>query len=86
MDAPDGGDDDTGLNGDADEGVRDATMVGEARDRPVERPEGVEVWRLGGEGHGEGGVGRLAVEPGAGETCAGHQVGDGFHRFLEYRG
>ena len=75
----DGADDERGFEGEAEEGVGDAAVVLEGGDGAAEGPEGVEVGRFGGEGHGEGGVGGLAVEAGAGEAGSGQEVGDGFH-------
>ena len=77
MKEPDGADEDRGLKWEAEKGVGPAAMVLEGCDGTVDRPEGVEVGSFGGEGHGDGGVGCLAVEPGAGETGSGHQMGYG---------
>src|ERR1700677_4012833 len=75
----DGAEDDCALKRQPEEGVGDAAMVLEGGDGAAGRPEGVEVGGFGGEGHGEGRVGGLAVEAGAGEAGPGHEVGDGFH-------
>ncbi len=82
MEEPDGADDGGGFEGQAEEGVGHAAMVLEVCDGAANRPEGVEVGGFGGDGHGEGGVGGLAVEAGAGEDGTGHEVGDGFHGLL----
>ena len=79
MEEPDGANEDGCFEGDAEEGVGPAAMVLEAGDGAVDGPEGVEVGGFGGEGHGQGGVGGFAIETGAGEDGAGHQVGDWFH-------
>jgi len=75
----DGAENDCGFKRQPEEGVGDAAMVLEGSNGPAGRPEGVEVGGLGGERHGEGGVGGLAVEAGTCEAGAGHEVGDGFH-------
>ena len=43
----------------------------------------VEIGCFGRENHCDGGVGRLAVEPGAGKAGSGHKVSNGFHRALD---
>ncbi len=81
VEEPDSSDDNCGFEWYADKCVGDAAMVLEGCDGAVDGPEGVDVGGLGGDGHGEGGVGGLAVEAGAGEDGSGHEVGDGFHVF-----
>ncbi len=56
-----------------------AAMMLEGGDGAIDGPEDVEVGDFGRERHGHGGVGCLAVEPGAGEADSGHQVGYGIH-------
>jgi len=75
----DGSGDCQGDEGCAEEGVGYAAMVFEERDRAAQAPQNVEVGRLGGQGHGQGGIGGAAVESCAGETGSGEEVGDGFH-------
>jgi hypothetical protein len=88
VEEPDRTDDDGSLEWEAEEGVGPPTMMLKGRDGTVDGPEDVEVGDFGSECHGDGGVGCLAVEPGAGEADSGHQVGYGFHRvrvsFLEF--
>ena len=72
-------DDDCGFEGQAEEGVGPSAMMLEGGDGAVDGPEGVEVGGFGGERHGDGGVGCLAIEAGAGEAGSGHEVGYGFH-------
>ena len=80
MEEPDSADDDRGLEWDAEEGVGPSAMMLEGGDGAFDGPEDVEVGRFGGDRHGDGGVGCLAVESCAGEAGSGHQVGYGFHR------
>jgi hypothetical protein len=79
MGQPDDAYDDGGFDGQADEGVGPAAMVLEGGDGAFDGPEYVEVGSFGGEGHGHGGVGCLAVEAGAREDGSGHEVGDWIH-------
>jgi DNA ligase (NAD+) len=79
MDEVDGGYDDCGFEGQAEEGVGPAAMVLEGGDGTVDGPEGIEVGGFGGEGHGYGGVGCFAVEPGTREAGSGHEVRHRFH-------
>ena len=76
---PDDGEDHSGVDGEAEEGVGPAAMMGEAGDGTAEGPDGVEVGSLGGEDHGEGGVGGAAIEAGAGEAGAGEAVRQRVH-------
>jgi hypothetical protein len=76
---PEEADDCCGFEGDAEEGVGDASMVLEDGDGALEGPEDVDVGKLGGDGHGGGGVGGFAVEAGAGEDGSGHDVGERVH-------
>ena len=62
-----------------------SAMVLEGGDGAFDGPEDVEVGGFGGERHGQGGVGGLAVEAGAGEDGSGHEVGDGIHGDQAYR-
>ena len=55
-------------------------MMFESGNRSSKSPENIQVWGLGGEGHRDGCVGSLAVQTGTGQACAGHEVGNGFHR------
>jgi hypothetical protein len=57
----------------------------EAGDGAGDRPEDVEVGGFGGECHSQGGVGGGAIEAGAAEAGAGHEVGYGFHLFEDNR-
>jgi hypothetical protein len=79
MEEPESADDYGCFEGEADEGVGPSAVVLEGGDGAFEEPEDVEVGDLGGEGHGGGGVGGLAVEAGAGEDGSGHEVGQGVH-------
>jgi hypothetical protein len=67
------------LKGNAEKGVRDAPMMGEAIHRSAQTPEGVEVRHLGGEGHRQRGVRRFAVQPGAREASARQDVRHRLH-------
>ena len=64
------------------ESVRDAAMVLELVDRAAESPEYVEVGGLGGQHGRKRGVGRLAVESGAAQACAGKEMSDWLHEFV----
>ena len=75
----DEGDDEGGFELEAEEGVGPAAVMLEGGDGAADGAEVVEVRSLGGEGHGEGGVGGPAVEAGTGEDGAGHEVGKGIH-------
>ena len=79
VEEPEDGDDDGGFEGKPEEGVGDAAMMLKGGDGTVERPEDVEVGGFGGDGHGDCGVGSLAIEPRAGEAGSGQQMGDWFH-------
>src|SRR5438270_4850589 len=79
VEEPDGSDDDRGLEWEAEEGVGPATVMLEAGDGAVDDPEAVKVGGFGRDRDGDGGIGSLAVEPGAGEADSGHQVGYGVH-------
>ena len=79
MAEPDNSGDNRGFQGYADESVGPSAMVLEGGDRPFESPENIEVGGLGGERHGQRGVGRLAIKTRAGEHRAGHEMRDWFH-------
>ena len=79
MEEPDRAYDDGGFEGKAEEGVGPSAMVLEGGDGALDGPEDVEVGGFGGERHGQGGVGGLPVEAGAGEDGSGHEVRDGIH-------
>ena len=64
----------------AQKGVGNAAVVFKAGYRPAERPKHIQVGRFGRQGHGQRSVGRLAIEAGAGQTCAGKEMRDRFHR------
>ena len=58
--------------------MREAAMMGEVVNRAFESPEDIEIRRLCGERHGRRGKCSFAIESGAGENCAGQEMGDGF--------
>src|SRR5208337_518325 len=55
-----------------------AAMMGEAKHRPFEVGEHVEVGGLSGQGDGRGRQSGFAVQPGAPETSAGQEMCDRF--------
>ena len=75
VEEPEGGGDDGGFEGDAEEGVGEAAVVLECGDGSFDGPKDIDVREAGGDGHGSGGVGGFAVEAGAGEDGSGHEVG-----------
>ena len=76
-----GGGDEGGFYGHGEESVGNAAVVLEGGERAAEAPEGVDIGQLGGDDHGEGGVGGPAIEAGAGKDGAGEEVGYGFHDY-----
>src|SRR5437879_8702311 len=79
VEEPDSAGDDRGLKWEAEERVGPSAVMLEGSDGAVDGPEAVEVGGFGRDRHRDGGVGSLAVEPGAGEADSGHQVGYGVH-------
>ena len=69
------------FEGQRDEGVGDAAMMLEGDERAADGPDCVAIRQLGGEDHGGGCVGGLAVEAGAGEDSSGEQVSDRLHGY-----
>lgn len=83
---PDEAYNDSGFEGQAEQGVGPSAMVLKGCDGALDGPEGIEVGGLGRERHGHRGVGGLAIETGAGEDGSGHEVGQGVHGVPAYRG
>ena len=81
VEQPHRADHDSGNHRHGPEGVRDAAMVLELVDRAAESPKNVEVGGLCGQNGRKRSVGRLAVESGAAQACAGKQMSDRFHEF-----
>jgi hypothetical protein len=75
----DGAGDREGDEGRSQESVGNAAMVFKDGDGAAKSPENIEIGGLGGEGHGQGGVGGAAIESGAGEYRSGEEVSDWFH-------
>ncbi len=75
MEEPDSTNNEGGLEWNAKKGMGPSAMMLEGSDGAVDGPEDVEVGGFCRQRHGDGGVGCLAVEPGAGEADSGHQVG-----------
>jgi hypothetical protein len=71
-------DDQGGDNWDAEDGVGESAMMGEADSAAFEVPKHVDVWSFGGEGHSNGSECGLASEAGAAQGGAVEEVGDGF--------
>ena len=60
--------------------MREPAMVRKSIYRAFDQTDDIEVGSLSSERHGCRSQCRLAVESGAGEDCAGEEVGDGFQR------
>ena len=86
MEEPDRAHDAGGFKRQADEGMRPSAMMLEGGDGAAKGPENIEIGSFGGQRHGQGGVGCLAVEAGAGEHGSGHQMGERVHGLPAYRG
>ena len=66
------------VDGDAEERMSEAAMVGKGESRATEASENVEVGSFGGEGERERGQRGLTVESDTPEASAGQEVGNGF--------
>src|SRR5438045_2602736 len=77
MEEPDSAGDDRRLEWEAEEGVGPSAVMLESSNGAVEGPEAVEVGDFGCWGHGDGGVGCLSVEVGAGMGDSGTWGGSG---------
>jgi hypothetical protein len=66
----------------AHKGVGDATVMLKVGYRSSQPPENIKVGCLGRQRHGQRGVGRPAIEAGAGKACSGQEMGNRFHRVV----
>lgn len=62
--------------------VRNTAMLRKAGNRSAQTPQHIDIRRLRPQRHRQNSVGSLPIEAGAGKTCAGEEMSDGFHRIV----